>query len=166
MNRGSRINGARGAALAAAAALALTFAACGDDDEESTTAAAEETSSATTEEASAEEVTVTAVEYEFDLSATPTADTTNVTFQNDGEEFHVMIFAKINEGFTTEEAIKLEGEKGSAEIVAQTEAEPGQTSEAKVKGPLEPGEYAMLCPVGGPKGPHYKLGQLQEFSIE
>ena len=109
---------------------------------------------------------MTATEYEFDLSATPTADTQEVVFDNTGEEFHVMIFARINEGFTVDEAVELEGEKGSAEVVAQTEAEPGATETAKVKGPLEPGEYAMLCPVGGPDGPHYKLGQLEEFSIE
>ena len=32
--------------------------------------------------------------------------------------------------------------------------------------PLKPGSYAMLCPIGGPQGPHYKLGQLQEFEIQ
>jgi len=143
----------------------LLVAGCGDDDEDTESASSSSTTS-TTETADASEVTVTATEYEFDLSATPTADTTEVVFDNSGEEFHVMIFAKINEGFTLDEVIKLEGEKGSAELVAQTEAGPGETKTAKVKGPLEPGEYAMLCPVGGPKGPHYKLGQLQEFTLE
>ena len=28
-----------------------------------------------------------------------------------------------------------------------------------------PGTYAMLCPIGGPKGIHYELGQLEEFDI-
>ncbi len=111
-------------------------------------------------------MTVTATEYEFDLSATPTADTQSVTFQNDGEEFHVMIFAKINEGYTVEEAIKLEGEKGSAEEIASVEGPPGESSTTEVKGPLEPGSYAILCPIGGPEGAHYELGQLEEFDIE
>ena len=109
---------------------------------------------------------MTATEYAFDLSATPTAETKNISVTNDGEEFHVMIFAKINEGFTTEEAIEMEGEKGSAELLAEAEIPPGKTVDAEVKGAIEPGEYAMLCPVGGPDGPHYKLGQLEEFSIE
>jgi plastocyanin len=148
-------------ALMVTAALGLS--ACGDDEESSTTAAEGE---ASTEEASAEEVTVTATEYEFDLSATPTADTKNVTFTNDGKEFHVMIFARINEGFTVDEAVELQGKKGSAEVVAEVEGPPGESSSVPVKGPIEPGEYAMLCPVGGPDGPHYKLGQLEEFSIE
>ena len=136
---------------------ALGLSACGDD---------EESSSGSTEEASAEEVTVTATEYEFELSATPSADTKSVTFQNDGKEFHVMIFAKINEGFTVEEAIKLQGEKGSAEDIAQLEGQPGKPATAEIKGPLEPGSYAILCPIGGPEGPHYELGQLEEFDIE
>jgi hypothetical protein len=151
------------AAFAVTGGLGLAAFGCGDDD---TTSADSSSADTTSTEASAEEVTLTATEYEFDLSATPTADTKTVTATNDGKEFHVMIFAKINEGFTLDEVIKLEGEKGSAEVVAQTEAGPGETKTAEVKGPLEAGEYAMLCPVGGPQGPHYKLGQLEEFSIQ
>jgi hypothetical protein len=137
---------------------ALGLSACGDDEESS--------SGSASEEASAEEVTVTATEYEFDLSATPGADTKSVTFQNDGKEFHVMIFARINEGYTVEEAIKLQGEKGSAEEVASLEGPPGQSTTADIKGPIEPGSYAILCPIEGPEGAHYELGQLEEFEIE
>ncbi len=139
--------------------LGLFAAACGSDDDESGSTSAEET-------ASAEDVTVTAEEYTFDLSATPTADTKEVTFDNQGKEFHVMIFAKINEGFTIDEAVKLEGEKGSAEIIAQAEAPPGESKAVAIKKPIEAGEYAMLCPIGSKDGPHYELGQLEEFSIE
>jgi hypothetical protein len=36
-----------------------------------------------------------------------------------------------------------------------------------VDGPLEPGNYAMLCPIPGPGGKaHYQLGQLEEFTLE
>lgn len=148
---------------AALAALALGFgvAACGDDEDEgSDEAATEETVAA------ADEVTLTATEYEFDLSATPTAETKSVTFDNQGEEQHVMIFARINEGFTLDEAYELQGEKGSAEVVAEAEAKPGKSTTVEIKDPIEPGSYAMLCPIGGKDGPHYKLGQLQEFEIE
>lgn len=109
---------------------------------------------------------MSAEEYTFDLSTTPTADTKSVTFDNQGKEFHVMIFARINEGFTLDEAVKMEGKKGSATVVAETQAKPGQTKTVEVKKAIEPGSYAMLCPIGGPDGPHYKLGQLQEFEIE
>ena len=148
-------------AALAALALGLGVAACGDDEDEgSDEAATEETTAAT------DEVTLTATEYEFDLSATPTAETKSVTFDNQGEELHVMIFARINEGFTLDEAYELEGEKGSADLLAEAEAKPGESTTVEIKDPIEPGSYAILCPIGGPDGPHYKLGQLQEFDIE
>jgi len=150
--------------VAGSLALAGLGAGCGDDDGDDESGSA--TSTTSTETADAGQVTVTAKEYSFDLSATPAADTEEIVFDNVGEEFHVMIFARINEGFTVEDAIRLEGEKGSAEIVAETSAEPGTEKTAKVRGPLEPGDYAMLCPVGGEQGPHFQLGQLEEFSIE
>jgi len=31
---------------------------------------------------------------------------------------------------------------------------------------IEPGPYAMLCPIEGKEGAHYELGQLEEFDIE
>lgn len=145
----------------AAASLALGLAACGDDEESA------DGGSATTDAASAETVDLTATEYEFDLSATPTADTKTVNFINNGKEFHVLVFAKLNEGFTLDEAVKLEGEKGSAEEVGTAEAKPGESATVEVKKPLEAGNYAMLCPLETKEGElHYKLGQLQEFAIE
>jgi len=148
------------AALVVTGGLGLAAFGCGDDD--STTSADSES----TTEASADTVDVTTGEYFFDLSATPTEETKSISVTNDGKEFHVMILAKINEGFTTEEAIQLEGKKGSGEIIAEAELPPGETVDAKFRGEITPGNYAMLCPVGGPKGPHYKLGQLEEFEIE
>ena len=151
-----RVGGARIAALSMAGLLALGVAACGDDSDETST-----------EAASAEEVTLTATEYEFDLSATPGAETTSVTFQNDGAEDHVLIFAKINEGFTVDEAIELEGEKGSAEVIGQAQAKPGATETVAIDEPLEPGAYAMLCPLSTKDGEsHTELGQLEEFELE
>lgn len=145
------------------ATAALGVSACGDDDEESTSASGD----ATTEEAaSSEAIDVIATEYAFDVSATPSADTKSFSVTNDGKEFHVMIFAKINEGFTLDEAIEMEGEKGSAVEIASVEVPPGKTVEAKVKETIEPGEYAMLCPIPSPDGPHYELGQLEEYTIE
>lgn len=160
----TRLRRSRAVHVAAASVTALALAvgtpACGDDDE-----SADETTTTDVAFESAEEVTLTAVEYGFDLSATPTADTKSVTFQNDGEEVHVMIFARINEGHTLDEAIELNGEQGSATTVAELEVAPGKSDTAEIKKPIEPGSYAMLCPIGGPKGPHYALGQLQEFDI-
>lgn len=151
------------------ATVALGLVACGDDEEDTTSADSSspaESSTSETETASAETVDVSATEYAFDLSAAPTTETKSFSVTNDGKEFHVMVFAKINEGFTVDEAIEMEGEKGSAVEIAVAEIPPGKTVDAKVMETIDGGEYAMLCPVGGPKGPHYKLGQLEEFSIE
>lgn len=151
------------AVLAALIALSLFAVACGDDDEGSGSG------SETSQESGPAKVTLTAQDtpdYSFKLSATPTADTKSVTFKNEGTQQHVMIFARINEGFTLDEAFQMEGKGGSATVVAEGDAKPGQTRTLQIDKPLKPGHYAMLCPIGGPKGPHYKLGQLQEFDIQ
>jgi plastocyanin len=139
-------------------ALGLFVGACGGDDDDDSD----------TEEASATDVTVTATEYAFELSATPTADTQEVTLQNDGKETHALIFARINEGFTLDKAFKLQGERGSAEeVIRQVEAQPGQSKSTQVEGPLDPGTYAMVCPVATKDGElHFDLGQREEFEIE
>ena len=149
------------AAALIAGALAFGAAGCGDDEEEGSG-----DSEATEESASAQEVTVTATEYEFDLSATPTTETEEVTFDNQGEEFHVMVWAQIAEGVSLEEAIKAEGEKGTATLVAQAEAAPGESTTVEVEEAPESGPYVMLCPIEGKEGAHYDLGQLEEFDIE
>ena len=151
--------------LAMLGVLALSVgvaAGCGDGDDDGGDTGGE----ASTEAESVTEVTVTADEYTFELSDTPTADTTSITFDNQGKEAHALIFARIGEGFTVDEAFELEGKKGSAVTLVETGAGPGKSETAKVTEPIEPGEYAMLCPIGGPEGVHYKLGQLEEFSIE
>ena len=149
---------ARIAATAAALSVAAGLAACGDDD------------SSSEDSASAEEVTLTTGDtsdgFSWEVDPTPTADTKTITYTNDSEQPHALIFARINEGFTLEEAYKLEGEKGSATLVAQTDRKtspgPGDTVTVDVTEPIEPGNYAMLCPLPG----HYQQGQLEEFEIE
>ena len=150
--------------FAVAGALALGVASCGDDEDEGS-----DDAESTEETASAEEVTLEATEYEFELSATPTAETTSVTFDNQGEEFHVMVFARINEGSTLEEAIAAEGEDGTATMIAQAEAAPGKSKTVEITKELEAGPYAMLCPIVSKESegkPHFELGQLEEFDIE
>ena len=143
--------------LTVALAASMALAACGGDDEGASGG----------ESADATEVTVTADEYSFELSATPTAETERVVLDNAGEEPHALIFARINEGFTLDEAFEMQGGKGSADTVAEANAAPGSTGEAAIKGPLEPGEYAMVCPLQTKDGEsHFELGQREEFSIE
>jgi hypothetical protein len=150
-------------ATAAVVALATGIAACGGDDDDTT---AETT--ATTETASADTVTVTTADtgdgYTWDVSATPTAETKEIEFVNQSKEGHGLIFARLGEGFTVDEAFELQGRKGSATTVAEGGAGPGQTKTSKVTEEIEPGSYVLLCPIGG-EPPHYQLGQLAEFEI-
>jgi hypothetical protein len=154
----------RAIATAVALAIAAGIAACGGDDDETT-----DTTATTTEAASAETVTVTTADssdgYTWDVSATPTAETKAIEFVNESKEGHALIFARLGEGFTVDQAYELQGRKGSATTVAEGGAGPGQTKTAKVTETIEPGSYVLLCPISGKNGPHYKLGQLAEFEI-
>jgi hypothetical protein len=145
--------------VAAAGVVALGAGACGGDDDEEAT------------EASPEKVTVTTSDtsdgYAWDVSPTPTAETKSVTLQNESEEEHALIFARLGKGYTVDEAYELEGKKGSAtEVIRTTGAGPAKSATADVREPLDPGDYVLLCPIVGKDGPHYKLGQLDQFAIE
>jgi uncharacterized cupredoxin-like copper-binding protein len=148
------------AAVVAALALGTGVAACGSDDEETTSASDE-----ATEAASAEEVTVTTGDieggYSWEVEPTPTTETKSVTFVNDSEVEHGLVFAKLNEGYTLEEAYELQGRKGSTVPYVEGGAKPGDTQTFKVENPVEPGKYVLLCPIPG----HYQQGQLQEGEI-
>ena len=158
----------RNTALALLAAGALGAGGCGGDGDEETTAA------------SAGRVTVTTSDaadggYTWEVSPTPTAETILVNFKNESKEPHALIFARLGEGYTVDEAVELEGGKGSAtEVIGRTFVPPvnhdaggGPSVEiADVTKPLSAGDYVMLCPLAGKDGPHYKLGQLAKFAIE
>jgi hypothetical protein len=143
--------------------VALGTGACGDDDDEETT--------------EAEEVTVTTSDtadgYAWDVSPTPTAETTAVTLQNESEEPHALVFATLGQGFTVDRAFNPVEEThvkrvvgAATEVIRPTGAGPGESATADVTEPLDPGDYVLLCPLVGKDGPHYKLGQLDEFAIE
>jgi uncharacterized cupredoxin-like copper-binding protein len=147
-------------AAVAALTLAVGVGACGDDDE---TTSGDET-------ASADEVTLTTGDaadgFSWEVEPTPSADTKTITYVNNSKQPHALIFARLGEGFTVDEAYKLEGKKGSATVVAQSDRKtspgPGETVTIDVTEPIEPGNYAMLCPIPG----HYQQGQLEEFEIQ
>jgi hypothetical protein len=155
------------ARLLAAAAVALCggllWAGCGGDDDDDGGG----DGGSTEETAGPTEITVTADEYSFELSETPTEPgEVTFNFENVGKEPHAMIFARLNEGFTLEEAFELQGRKGSADELAETGARPGDKAKP-VSAKLTPGDYAMVCPVLTQDGKsHFELGQREEFTIE
>jgi hypothetical protein len=90
-----------------------------------------------------------------------------VTLKNESKEEHALVFARLGQGYTVDEAYKLEGKEGSAtEVIRTTGAGPGQSATADVTEPVDPGDYVLLCPIVGKDGPHYKRGQLDQFAIE
>ena len=124
-----------------------------------------------TTEGSAEGVKVTTSDtadgYTWDVSPTPTAETKTVILRNESEEPHALVFARLGEGYTVDDAYKLEGKNGSAtEVIRDTDTGPKQSANADVTEPLNAGDYVLLCPLAGKDGPHYKLGQLEEFAIK
>jgi len=139
-------------------AISVFAVACGDDDED--------TAATTTAAASAETVNVTGEDFSYDLSATPTTETKEITFENAGKQPHEVLFARINEGYTLQDAIDAKGKKGTAEMIGRTFAEPGKEGKPiEIDQPLEPGHYAMLCAIPFKGTPHYELGMQEEFDI-
>ena len=130
-----------------------------------------EASGEKTTEASAKKVKVTTSDtadgYTWDVSPTPTMETKTVTLRNESEKPHALVFARLGEGYTVDEAYKLEGKNGSAtEVIRDTGTGPRTSAAADVTEPLNAGDYVLLCPLAGKDGPHYKLGQLEEFAIK
>ena len=89
-----------------------------------------------------------------------------VTFDNQGEEFHVMVCAELDEGFELEEAVKAEGEKGRRRRSPRPKRRPASPRPSSSRRDVGPGPYVMLCPIQDEDGAHYELGQLVEFEVE
>ena len=172
-------------ALLAALVLALGAAACGDDDGDTEEPAAQ----GTTEEGSSEEeqtseedetddgsataLTVTAREYEFDFPATLEAGPVEITLQNEGEQPHHLILAKLSEDAPPiEELIEMPNpEKFLAEDITGNNpphANPGQTAKTTIETELTPGTYGYVCfiPDKEKKKPHALLGMNGTFEVE
>jgi hypothetical protein len=146
------------ALFAAIAALALIAPGCGDDDDDGEGGDGE---------GGPTQVDVTAGEYFFELSDTPdSTGPVTVTMTNEGGEPHALILARVNEGFTLDEAFEAEGEKGTAETLGQLGAGPGQEAKDEISANLTPGHYAMVCPIETKGVSHYEEGQSVEFDVE
>jgi uncharacterized cupredoxin-like copper-binding protein len=153
-----------GASTVAAVSAALALGACGGEEETTTGAATAPSGPAT----ASGDVTIDAREYAFDgVPQTIEAGKTSFTLNNVGQEEHELFIARINEGYTFDEAIAEEGEKGTAEEIGGIRpVKPGEESKP-FETNLKPGNYGMLCFVPGPEGqPHFTLGQRAEFSVE
>jgi ABC-type glycerol-3-phosphate transport system substrate-binding protein len=145
----------------AAMAIAAGLTACG---------ASGGTDTATEAAAGGQVIDVTAVDYKFEgLPDTLEKGPVTVNFSNEGKEAHMMVFGKVNEGYTLDDVIKAQGEDGTAtQVGVITPVEPGADSTTPIKGEItQPGHYFMLCPLKTKDGKnHFELGQEYEFDVQ
>jgi hypothetical protein len=132
-------------------ALAAAGAGCGGDDEAAG--------------GGAQEITVTADEYSFELSDTPAAGPATFTLDNVGEERHELIVAQLASDASADDAIRAQGREGTTELVRRVVAKPGEQSERAVEVELESANYLLLCTFSTKGEPHFTLGQREELEI-
>jgi Copper binding proteins, plastocyanin/azurin family len=112
----------------------------------------------------AQQVTVAAREYSFDLPADIKAGRTTFTLDNQGQEAHVLVVFKLAEGATLDQAMQSESGEGvdtswSSDIAARGEKE-------ALTFDLEPGHYGLVCFIPDANGqPHFMLGMQKEFTV-
>lgn len=129
-----------------------------------------EPAAAPTEEAPSgpEEITVKAVEYEFQgMPATLTPGRTALLLENAGEEPHQMSIALITSDATVEELLGLPENQVNEQIedVGNLFARPGDSQRRVVD--LAPGRYGFVCFVSTKEsmGPHAFEGMFGEFTV-
>ena len=159
-------------------AAMLMGVACGDDDTTSgsdDSTDAQETESPEVEptesEATADGLTITGVDFAFDLSsATLPAGETEVTFVNDGEEKHQLIMARLTEDAPDiAELIELPQKESNKFLEEEINdgakvIKPGEETNFTLD--LKAGTYGMVCFVANKEGPHAFQGMYNSFTVE
>jgi hypothetical protein len=120
--------------------------------------------SVTVLDAAATRVEIEATEYMFHGDLPTAAGRYSFVMTNGGEEPHIMVLARLEDGATLEEALASEGDEGVAEEFESGFAMPG--GEGVLTADLGPGNWVLLCPIPGPTGtPHFVDGMIHEFTI-
>jgi hypothetical protein len=174
------VNTAADAIIAAGDDVVAKFNALGDDDVE---AAVKEIDSYETENCgidhsedaapegasydvdnAATRVDVTATDFAFDIPAVA-AGRTSFVLNNEGEEAHIMVFFKLADGATLEDALASETGEGIEGSWGTNIAATGGDTEA-ITFDVEPGNYGVVCFLPTTDGtPHFMLGMQKEFSV-
>lgn len=109
-------------------------------------------------------VDVVASEYAFEAELPTTAGRYSFVMANDGDEPHIMILLRLEDGASVDEVLAAEGDDGVAESFESSPAGPG--GEGVLTADLGAGTWVLLCPIPGPEGhPHFADGMIQEFTI-
>jgi plastocyanin len=116
-----------------------------------------------------QELTVTAVEYEFQgVPATLPAGEASIRMENTGEEPHEMSIVRITTDATLEELLELPEREAQQQIeeTGHLFAKPGEDQRRTFD--LQPGRYGYVCFVStkqSDKMPHAALGMAGELSV-
>jgi hypothetical protein len=109
-------------------------------------------------------VDVEAIDYEFHGDMPTSAGRYSFVMTNAGEEPHIMVLVRLEDGSTLQEALESEGEQGVAEEFESAPAMPG--GEGVLTADLGPGNWVLLCPIPDGTGtPHFASGMIHEFEI-
>ena len=88
-----------------------------------------------------------------------------MVFDNQGEQGHFLVFARLNEGFTLDEAVELEGGKPAGRHLRRGRRGAGQVGDVRDQEAARAGQLRDALSDSVAEGPHYTLGQLEEFEI-
>lgn len=124
-------------------------------------------------------LTITERDYEFEVSGQPVAGTLTVDVTNEGEEWHEIVMAKLQDGKTLDDVRTALEEAGEDEDPFAEFADDSGTVIDDLGGSQFPGtsyritgssivagEYALICFVPNAEGkPHFSLGMVSEFTI-
>lgn len=109
-------------------------------------------------------IDVTAKDYHFDTTYPTAAGKYSFAINNVGEQPHIAILAKLEDGATIEGAMESGGEEGIAETYESDPLPPG--AEGFLTAELTPGNWVLICPIPDPEGvPHSEHGMVHEFTI-
>lgn len=115
----------------------------------------------------AQQVDVVATEYAFEFDA-PEAGPVSFVMDNQGEEPHMMMVARLADGVTAEDALASPDPvtEGLVDVLGESDpATPGEDAVLAIDG-LEAGNYLMVCLIPDEAGtPHVELGMVEEFSV-
>ena len=109
-------------------------------------------------------VDVVASDYHFDADYPTTPGRYSFAMTNEGDEPHLAILARLEDGVSVEEAMASEGEEGIAEMFESDVAPPG--GEAVITAELTSGNWVLICPIPDAEGtPHAALGMVHDFTV-
>ena len=159
-------------------AALLLGAACGDDDGGGETAGGENEKSEApaSDDAPSEsgggELTISAVDFAFELPSTATAGKTDIVFENNGQEPHELVMVSLSEDAPPiNELIELPEKKAEEfftgePISSHGPIKPGETTD--ISATLEPGNYGLVCFVESKKEkqPHAFLGMINSLTVQ